>query len=904
MFEVQEPNIFSDHCLVNFSFEFGSAQMQEAQSEEYDYFSEKYAWKNELKQEYINRLSDESTKTQLNLLNSKISECTNEPEVQFCVSEFANIIHEVSAPLFKKSIKPENVKSTFSNEKENPWYNDACHEKKYCFLHMLDKYRHLKTDENRVNMVKARSEYKSVLRKSKYEYDREKTNKFVSSKNKNAKQYWNMLKELAHVKPANIALSSFEEYFKAINNPADPFFAPDEDILYFNERYVNDEFSIMFEELNLNFSQNEILQSIKQLKTNKSGGPDKLINEFFIHGKHVLVPVLCNLFNKIFECGVFPEEWSEGYIIPLHKKGNLNDAENYRGITLLSALGKLFTRVVNNRLSEWSEKYFVLIEAQAGFRANMSTVDDIFVLHGLISHILNHGKKLYCAFIDFTKAFDYVVRENLWYKLIKLGLRGKILNIIKSMYRSVKSRVKYCNKLGNEFYCKLGVRQGECLSPLLFSMFLNDIEEEFVLSGLEGLDVNTFKIFMLLYADDIVLFSNSPGELQEGLNLLSNYCKRWKLKINISKTKVMVFRRGGMLPRNLVFYYEGEPLEIVSKFKYLGIVFTTGGSFAETQSTLAGQAQKAIFKMNKYLYKFTHLSPRHRLELFDKLIVPILNYGSEVWGFVQGSAAERVHLQFCKRLLGVKKTTQNDFVYGEFGRTNLLTKRYLLIIKYWFKIISAEESKYVRLIYRLMLNDIEAAPTTVNWASLLQHILSSLGFHEVWVQQGVGNYNAFISVLKQRLTDTFIQNWRARLEGSTRANFYKSFAVFQLQPYLDKVSVSKFRHALSRLRVSSHRLEVESGRWVKPIPTPFNERKCAHCSVLEDEFHFVLMCPLYLDLRKKYISKYYWSRPSMFKFLELLNSSNTDRIRKLCCFVFHAFNQRTNVLYRGRNIDK
>ena len=148
-------------------------------------------------------------------------------------------------------------------------------------------------------------------------------------------------------------------------------------------------------------------------------------------------------------------------------------------------------------------------------------------------------------------------------------------------------------------------------------------------------------------------------------------------------------------------------------------------------------------------------------------------------------------------------------------------------------------------------------------------LFSSLGFHEVWVQQGVGNYNAFISVLKQRLTDTFIQNWRARLEGSTRANFYKSFIVFQLQPYLDKVSVRKFRHALSRLRVSSHRLEVESGRWVKPISTPFNERKCAHCSILEDEFHFVLMGPLYLDLRKKYISKYYWSRPSMFKFFRI-----------------------------------
>ena len=175
-----------------------------------------------------------------------------------------------------------------------------------------------------------------------------------------------------------------------------------------------------------------------------------------------------------------------------------------------------FKRVVNNRLSEWSENYFVLIEAQAGFRANMSTVDDIFVLHGLISHILNHSEKIYCAFIDFTKAFDYVVRENLWYKLVKLGLRGKILNIIKSMYRSVKSRVKYCNKLGNEFYCKLGVRQGECLSPLLFSMYLNDIEEQFVLSGFEGLDVNMFKIFMLLYVMILCCFQTVKKIYRKG----------------------------------------------------------------------------------------------------------------------------------------------------------------------------------------------------------------------------------------------------------------------------------------------------------------------------------------------------------------------------------------------------
>ena len=568
--------------------------------------------------------------------------------------------------------------------------------------------------------------------------------------------YWNLLKESAGIRTTNVSLSTFEQYFKAVNNPLDPFYSPDEDIIYFNERYENNEFSVMFEELNLSFTNEELAKAIGQLRTNKSSGPDKLINEFFISGKNLLNPTLLILFNKLFAMGYFPENWSEGYIIPLHKKGSINDVENYRGITLLSALGKLFSRLINNRLSNWAENYFILIEAQAGFRPGMSTVDNIFVLHGLITHFLNHGKKLYCAFIDYTKAFDYVVRDNLWFKLVKLGLRGNILDIIKSMYENVKSRVKFCNKIGNEFFCSLGVRQGECLSPLLFSLFLNDIEEQFILSGFDGIDLNMFKMFMLLYADDIVIFSNTAEELQYGLNLLSEYCAKWKLKVNVSKSKILIFRAGGLLPRNLSFSYEGEVLEIVKSFKYLGIVFTAGGSFSEAQNTLAGQAQKAIFKLNKYLYKFTFISPEHKLELFDKLISPILNYSCEVWGFCQAQAVERVHMQFCKKILGVKKTTQNDFVYGELGRVNYVTKRYYIIIKYWFKLLSIPENKFVRIVYNMMLNDLEELPNKTNWASLVRNLLMSLGFYEVWLSQGVGNINIFLSQMKQRLNDTFI----------------------------------------------------------------------------------------------------------------------------------------------------
>ena len=163
----------------------------------------------------------------------------------------------------------------------------------------------------------------------------------------------------------------------------------------------------MFDELNVNITVEEIRRAINQLKTGRSGGPDKFLNEFFIHGATELLPYLYSLFNKILNLGYFPESWSEGFIVPLHKKGKLDDVNNFRGITLLSIVGKLFSRILNNRLTEWAEEYYVYIEAQAGFRECMGTTDNLFVLHGLISHALNKNEKLFCAFVDFTKAFDY-----------------------------------------------------------------------------------------------------------------------------------------------------------------------------------------------------------------------------------------------------------------------------------------------------------------------------------------------------------------------------------------------------------------------------------------------------------------------------------------------------------------
>ena len=213
----------------------------------------------------------------------------------------------------------------------------------------------------------------------------------------------------------------------------------------------------------------------------------------------------------------------------------------------------------------------------------MSTIDNIFVLNGLIAHCINNTEHLYCCFVDFTKAFDYVERDILWYKLIKIGVRGPMLDIIKSMYNTVKSKLKNNNTTSEAFSCNIGVRQGECLSPFLFAMYVNDLEQELDNNGINGIDVGMVKILLLLYADDIVLFGKTPDELQKSLDILEAYCDRWNLTVNIAKTKVVVFRKGGRLPTQLQFTFKGSNIEIVNKFCYLGIVFTSGGFSFETQ---------------------------------------------------------------------------------------------------------------------------------------------------------------------------------------------------------------------------------------------------------------------------------------------------------------------------------
>ena len=225
--------------------------------------------------------------------------------------------------------------------------------------------------------------------------------------------------------------------------------------------------------------------------------------------------------------------------------------------------------------------------------------------------------------------------------------------MLTSMYSSVRKRVFNNGEKSESYECNLGVRQGECLSPFLFAVYVNDMEEHLSDEN-AGVTIEDVKLVLLFYADDLVMFSDTPEGLQLQIDNLFTYCNRWKLTLNTDKSRIVVFKKGNR-PLNFIWHFGEDVLKVTNEIPYLGIVFSANGSFNKAQANLAKQANKAVFMLRKKLLQFNNVKPEHYLDLFDKFISPVLSYGCEVWGFHPSPDIEKVHLSFCKRILSVKK---------------------------------------------------------------------------------------------------------------------------------------------------------------------------------------------------------------------------------------------------------
>ena len=262
-------------------------------------------------------------------------------------------------------------------------------------------------------------------------------------------------------------------------------------------------------------------------------------------GHTTLLPCLVQLFNKCFTYGYYPDNWAKGYITPIFKSNDPSDPNNYQGITISSNLGKLFKSVLNVRLDNFLENHDLIHPTQIGFTKNARTADHCFVVKCLIDKYCgSKDGRLYACFIDFHKAFDSVIHNGLKLKLLQYNIGHKFYNIIKNMYSKSVACVKVDDNITTFFPIQLGVRQGDTLSPTIFKMFINDLPS-YLQNCMDNVTLNSKPIECLMYADDIVLFSTSPEGLQQKLNMLEKYCDDWGIRLNVNKTKVIVFNKAG-----------------------------------------------------------------------------------------------------------------------------------------------------------------------------------------------------------------------------------------------------------------------------------------------------------------------------------------------------------------------
>ena len=282
---------------------------------------------------------------------------------------------------------------------------------------------------------------------------------------------------------------------------------------------LNIDNSIIDDDLDREFTHHELRKSVFSQNNNKSSGEDSLIAEIYKCSFDIISPFMLTLFNKIFQTGIYPNAWGSGTIIPIHKGGDVENAKNYRGITLINIIAKIYSQILLNRLTEWSIKHKTIIDNQFGFQKGKSTIDCIYILHSIIAKTLFSKKKLYCAFVDFEKCFDKLERSFIFQKLIQQNVSSKFVQAIKSMYNSVKACVKYMSKLSPDFDSNIGAKQGDPSSSLLFLFFVNDILNN-INGNMDGIfKLDNVTLYMLLFADDTVLFAHTPEALQNMLNV-------------------------------------------------------------------------------------------------------------------------------------------------------------------------------------------------------------------------------------------------------------------------------------------------------------------------------------------------------------------------------------------------
>ena len=317
-----------------------------------------------------------------------------------------------------------------------------------------------------------------------------------------------------------------------------------------------------------------------------------------------------------------PEDFRFGTMIPIIKDrfGNASDVSNYRGITISPMISKIFEHALKIKFAH----HLTTSSYQFGFKAKSSTSHALYCLKETISYHIDHGSRVFCSFLDASKAFDRLVHSGLFSKLIDRKIPKCLLDILVTWYEGLMCRVRWDGHLSDWFHVTAGVRQGGVLSPDLYSIYVDDLILELQSTGIGCHIASTFAA-ALFYADDMCILAPSVKGLQKLLDICEKYCERWDIGLNAKKTKNMYF--GMKTEPTHKLRLNNADIDWVLEWKYLGFVLRSGMKFG---CSVKEKLKSFYRSLNGILRVEGRSDDMILLSLIESHCLPILTYGIEV----------------------------------------------------------------------------------------------------------------------------------------------------------------------------------------------------------------------------------------------------------------------------------
>ena len=368
----------------------------------------------------------------------------------------------------------------------------------------------------------------------------------------------------------------------------------------------------------------EIKSIIQKLKNNTSPGIDSLNSELFKCGGDEVYKAMYELILLIWRQEKMPEQWNKAIIVPIHKKGDKKDCNNYRGISLLPAAYKIFSAFLASRLNIYAEK--LIGEYQTGFRRNRSTSDQIFSIRQIQEKCWEYNIELHELFVDFMKAYDSIFRKELIKILYEFGIPEKIIRLIQMTLSNTECVVRIGEDMSESFLVLVGLKQGDNLSTTLFNLALESVMR--LAKCIRAGNIFYKSNQILAYADDTVFMGRNRSAVEEVFVPFEREAEKIGLKISEEKTKYMIVAKNKQTPENIkIGQYN---FEIVKSFKYLGSTITD-------ENKISMEVMLRIMMGNRCLYalyptiKCKQLSYETKIIIYKTIIRPVVTYGSETW---------------------------------------------------------------------------------------------------------------------------------------------------------------------------------------------------------------------------------------------------------------------------------